>query len=220
MPVGYTIYAEVLRTRLEEQLEEKGSIPKNQTGFRKGMGTIDNIYTRNYLFNRNLGMKKGKLIALFVDFTAAFDSGNRRVLWKKMRERGVNEGLIQRINEIFVETRIRVSIGEQRGEVFWIDRELRQGCPLSPLLFSILLADLEERMGWRGKGGTGLENGRIYLLAYADDVLLVAVNVSITKVMCFRKRKKKIEYEWRIAGEEVELMERFCYLGCNIVFIC
>ena len=79
MPVGDKIYAEVLRGKLEKQLEEKGSIPHNQTGFRKGMGTIDNICTLNYQVNRNLGRKKGKLIALFVDFKAAFDSVNRTV---------------------------------------------------------------------------------------------------------------------------------------------
>ena len=67
--------------------------------------------------------------------------------------------------------------------------------------------------------GTGLENGRIYSLAYADGVVLVAeqergmklmmrtfeeyvrekdlpVNVSKRKVMCFRKRKQKVESEW------------------------
>ena len=45
-----------------------------------------------------------------------------------MRERGVNEGLIERIKEIFVETRIRVRIGEQKEKVFWTGRGLRQGC--------------------------------------------------------------------------------------------
>ena len=157
MPVGYKVYAEVLRRRLEEQLDEKESIPHNQTGFRKGMGTIDNNYTLNYLVNRNLGMKKGKLIALFVDFKAALESVNRRVLWKGMRERGVNEGLIEKIKAIFVKTRIRVRIGEQEGDISWTGRGLRQGCPFSPLLFSILLADLKEWMGRRGKRGTGLE---------------------------------------------------------------
>ena len=85
MPVEYKIYAEVLRRRLKQQPKEKGSISHNQTGFRKGMGTIDNIYILNYLVNRNLGRKKGKLIALFVDFKAALDSVNRRVLWKEIR---------------------------------------------------------------------------------------------------------------------------------------
>ena len=96
-----------------------------------------------------------------------------------MRERGVNEGLRERINEIYVEARIRVRIGEQKGEFFW----LRKGCPSSPLLFNILLADLEERMGKRGEGGTGLENGRIYSLAYADDVVLVADEEREMKLM-------------------------------------
>ena len=88
------------------------------------MGTIDNIYTLNYLVNRNLGKKKGKLIALFVDFKAAFDLMNGRVLWKGMRETEVNEGLIEKIKEIFVETRIRVRIVGKKGEVFWTGRGL------------------------------------------------------------------------------------------------
>lgn len=37
MWVGYKIYVEELR-RLERQVEEKGSIPHNQAGFRKGTG--------------------------------------------------------------------------------------------------------------------------------------------------------------------------------------
>ena len=43
-----------------------------------------------------------------------------------MRERGINKGLIERIKEIFVETRIRVRIGERKGEVSWTGRGLRQ----------------------------------------------------------------------------------------------
>lgn len=37
-------------------------------------------------------------------------------------------------------------MGEKIGEEFWTARGVRQECPLSLLLFSILIADLEEEM--------------------------------------------------------------------------
>lgn len=44
VPTLYKVYVAVLAERLKEDLEEKGVILQNQMGFRKGMGTIDNIY--------------------------------------------------------------------------------------------------------------------------------------------------------------------------------
>lgn len=95
MSTIYKIYASVLAERLRE--EEKGMIPPNQTGFRKGMGTIDNIYIVNYLVNRQVRIKGGKLIGLFVDLKAAFDSVDRGELIRTMRERGVREGFVERV---------------------------------------------------------------------------------------------------------------------------
>lgn len=74
----YKVYTMVLAERLREELEGKEIVPQNQTGFRKGMGTVDNIYVLNYLANRQLGRKGGKLAVMFVDLKAAFDSVDRR----------------------------------------------------------------------------------------------------------------------------------------------
>lgn len=37
------------------------------------MGTMDNVYIFNYLVNRQVEKKGGKLVALFIDLKAAFD---------------------------------------------------------------------------------------------------------------------------------------------------
>jgi len=108
----YKIYAITLAKRLRREVEEKGIVPENQTGFRKRMGTLDNIYIMNYLVNRQLGKKKRNMTALFIDLKAAFDSVDRGVLVGAMRERGVREGLVKRVEEVLKETKSKV-----RGEV-------------------------------------------------------------------------------------------------------
>lgn len=162
MPL-YKVYMTILAKRIEEDSENKRIIPRNQTGFRKKMGTIDNVYVFNYLIYKQLGIGK-KLVLMFVDLRAAFDTVDRTVLYETIKERGIREGLIRRIKEFLRETRSRVKAG--RGEVeecFWMERKVRQECPLSPILFNLLIADLEEVMGKFKWGGVKLGGKRIYM---------------------------------------------------------
>lgn len=66
MPTLYKIYAIILAKKIKET-ESKGMIPHNKTGFTAGMVTIDNICVLNYLANRQLAKKKGRMIAMFVE---------------------------------------------------------------------------------------------------------------------------------------------------------
>lgn len=47
-----TIYKIYVAERLREEVKGKKMISHNQTGFRNGMGTMDNIYALNYLIGR------------------------------------------------------------------------------------------------------------------------------------------------------------------------
>lgn len=67
--------ASVLSNRLREEVEGRGLVP--QAGFRRGVGTVDNIYTLNYLINRQVSKASDKLLAFFVDLRVAFDSVDR-----------------------------------------------------------------------------------------------------------------------------------------------
>lgn len=191
----------------------------SKAGFRKGMGTIDQIYALNYLINRQIEKEKGKMTVTFIDLKAAFDSVNKDELIKTMRVKGVRKGLINRVEEVLRESKSRIRIGTQCGEVFWMARGIRQGCPLSPILFNLLIADLEEYMRKGGWGGVRLGGGEIFTLMYADDVVLMAeeeqdmraiigrledyldgkglvLNTEKTKIMRCRKgggRKKKFD---------------------------
>lgn len=48
----------VLADRLKKEEEEKGLLPATQTGFRKGLSTVDNKYVLNYLINRQIEKKE------------------------------------------------------------------------------------------------------------------------------------------------------------------
>ena len=89
---------------------------------------------------------------MFIDLKAAFDEVDRDEIEKVMKKKGIRESLRLKIAEIFRETKSRVRVVDQVGESFWLARVIRQGCPLSALLFIILISDMEEEMrkkGWQ-----------------------------------------------------------------------
>jgi hypothetical protein len=66
-----------LSERLKREIEEKGVLPDSQAGFRKGRGTVDNVYILDHLARNELRKKGGRMNALFIDFKAAFDKVDR-----------------------------------------------------------------------------------------------------------------------------------------------
>ena len=58
-------------------------ISEAQAGFRKGYSTIDHIYTLKCIVD--VFLCQGRLLfCTFIDYSKAFDSINRTLLWKKI----------------------------------------------------------------------------------------------------------------------------------------
>jgi hypothetical protein len=62
---------------------------ENQSGFRKGYSTIDNIFVL-YAFFEFFKLKKKMLFVTFVDFDKAFDKVWRDGLWCKLLLNNIN----------------------------------------------------------------------------------------------------------------------------------
>ena len=128
-------------------------------------------------------------------------------------------------------------LGKERTELFEIFTGVKQGCILSPILFSIFVNTLAKEIE---KSGIGIEvNGdRIAILMYADDIVLVAsseedlkrgmkiatewgkkwncsFNQDKSKVVVFGQ-KKKGKAIWTLGGKEIEQVDTYKYLGLDL----
>ena len=233
---AYKIYATVLRGSLEEESMELKALPESQGGFREGRGTMENIFILNHVVQREKLKEDKKVFALFVDLKAAFDNIKREKLWHILEEIGIKKQTTRRLKKVYEETKAVVKTEDGVTKEFHTCKGVRQGCVMSPLLFDLYIADIDKYMSKRGIGGIKLGNDRIWSLAYADDMVLLAknrvglmdmmdtlrrflkekgleLNIDKTKVMIFNRNGKEKIGKWLWEGRELEEVSSFKYLG-------
>ncbi|KAI3363695.1 hypothetical protein L3Q82_001320 [Scortum barcoo] len=108
----------------------------------------------------------------FVDLEKAFNHVPRGILWGVLREYGVRGPLLTTVRSLYDRSRSLVRIAGSKSDLFPVHVGLRQGCPLSPVLF-IIFMDRISRCS-QGPEGVQFGNYRISSLLSADDVVLSA----------------------------------------------
>lgn len=77
------------------------------------------MYVLNYTVSKKVTERNGKLVVLFVEMRAAFDSVGREVMIEYMRRMGVRGGLMVRCEEtVLAETVGRVKVENREGSRF------------------------------------------------------------------------------------------------------
>lgn len=77
----------------------------------------------------------------------------RRLKGNVLRKKKIGEQIVQAIEETYMETKSTVKVNCVKVEEFLTTRSLRQVCPLSPILFSLNISDIEDREeGWSLEG--------------------------------------------------------------------
>ena len=117
---------------------------------------------------------KSQLHTAFLDIRAAYDSVDRRILWRRCRNRGLSIDAVEFLKELFDHNSGQVVVGGKRSQAFHIESGVLQGSVLSPCLYSIFLDDLAYELSHHSKVQVG--EARINCTMYADDIALFATN--------------------------------------------
>ncbi len=174
------LYALALNTRLTTWLEASGRRARGQAGFRPGRGTIDNCFILRALVER--ARSRGvRVYCCAVDFEKAFDSVDRSLLWGALRRAGVEGTMLQAIQAMYADVPVCVRTAEGLSGCFQSTLGVKQGCPLSPLLFGVFLDDWEGHLQAAVGGSADLPRlaGRLVPpLLFADDMLLISLSAA------------------------------------------
>ena len=102
---------------METIIREGVFIDDMQFGFMPGWGTTDIIFILRQLHEKHLD-KNRKLYFAFVDLEKAFDQVPRKVFWCAMRKLGFEEWIVQFVQAMCNNTRIKVRVSSIYSDKF------------------------------------------------------------------------------------------------------
>jgi hypothetical protein len=169
----YKIIAKVLANKLKSVLEKV--ISKSQSAFIKGRQILDPILIANECIDRRLRSGVPDVICK-IDLEKAYDHVNWDFLLYMLRRCGFGEKWCTWIAHCMSSVRFSVLINGSPYGFFSSSQGLRQGDPLSPLLFVFVMEALSRMISTVVSGGL-LEGFKVgdadFLhLLFADDTLI------------------------------------------------
>ncbi|KAK3520909.1 hypothetical protein QTP86_002418, partial [Hemibagrus guttatus] len=222
------VYSRVLERRVRPLVEPR--IQEEQCGFRPSRGTLDQLYTLHRVLEGPWEFAQ-PVHMCFVDLEKAFDRVPHGILWEVLWEYGVRGPLLRAVRSLYNRSRSLVRIASCKSDLFPVHVGLRQGCPLSPVLFIVFM----DRISRRSQGLDGVRFGdhRFSSLIFADVVLLApssldlqhalgrfaaeceaaGMRVSTSKSEAMVLDREKVACTLQVGGEVLPQVEEFKYLG-------
>ena len=168
------LFSITMMARLDKWAEQQGLRADGQAGFRAGRGTPDNCFVLRHMIDA-AAVKKKPLYCAFIDFSKAYDRVDRNLMWEVLRGCGLHGHMLNTIMNMYAVTKLQVRAQGQLGTPFGADVGVKQGCPISPLFFGLLIDRLEAHLERECPDARAEFAARVLrALLYADDVVLTA----------------------------------------------
>ena len=180
--------------------------------------------------------KKKSAFVCYIDAKKAFDSINRACLWYKIQKIGINGKFLKAIQSLYDDVTCAVRINGALSNFFPVENGVKQGCLLSPALFSIYVNDLATEIK-NLQCGIHMGDRNISIMMFADDIALISdseanlqkmidhvniwckrwrlrLNLEKTKIVHYRHTSQpRTEHVFKYGHENIGLCDKYKYLG-------
>ena len=177
------IFELVVHEQLYEFLETNGMLGQSQFGFRKNRSTQHAVTLLTDQIRQ--GMDRGKFTgSVFVDLSKAFDTVDHGCVLSKLKCYGIKEKEFCWFESYLFGRKQYVAYDNTNSEIQSVLCGVPQGSVLGPLLFVILMNDLE------------IVLDKCKIILYADDTVLCTSNTDINLIVSELNHDLKLMSNW------------------------